>query len=123
MLDSVCNVTESPGLRSCLNSLTQFLQGGDPELVVVFVRQRCSAFSHDLSRDGLCRHLHRLHVTNEGLEPLVGERRLTPIQLYDPAGREGDIKVFIHAGLKGLYFRSTFGFLLGESQLATESWS
>lgn len=68
--------------------LTQFLQGGDPELVIVVFRQGRSAFAHDVGCDGLCRHLHRIHVTDEGLEPLVGEGRLAPVQLYDPAVKE-----------------------------------
>lgn len=51
-------------------------------------RQGSTAFPHDLSCDGLRRHLHRIHTTDEGLEPLVGEGRLTPVQLYDPEGHE-----------------------------------
>lgn len=73
-------------------SLTQLLQGGDPELVIVVVGQWRRAFPHDFRRDGLGRHLHRLHTTDEGLEPLVGERGLTPVQLYDPAGEDGALK-------------------------------
>ena len=65
-------------------TLTQLLQGGDPELVIMVVGQWRGAFPHDVSGDGLCRHLHGLHTTDEGLEPLVGERGLTPVQLYDP---------------------------------------
>lgn len=66
--------------------LTELLQGGNPELVIMVIGQRRAALPHDVGRDGLCRDLHCLHTTDEGLEPLVGERRLTPIQLYDPAG-------------------------------------
>lgn len=69
-------------------TLTQLLQGGDPELVIVVFGQWRSAFPHDFPRDGLRRHLHCIHTTDEGLEPLVGERGLTPIQLYDPAGAQ-----------------------------------
>lgn len=59
--------------------LTELLQGGDPILVIMVIRQRRCAFSHDFCSDGLGWHLHRLHTTDEGLKPLVGERRLTPI--------------------------------------------
>lgn len=59
--------------------LTEFLQGGDPKLLIMIFRQRGSAFPHYLSSDGLRRHLHRVHTTDESLEPLVGEGRLTPI--------------------------------------------
>lgn len=68
--------------------LTQFLQGGDSELFVVVVRQRRGAFAHDLGCDGLHWHLHWIHAADEGLEPLVGERRLTAIQLYDPVNNQ-----------------------------------
>ena len=60
-------------------SLTQLLQGGDPELVVMVFGQWRSALPHDFRRDGLGGHLHRLHTADEGLEPLVGERGLTPV--------------------------------------------
>lgn len=59
--------------------LTEFLQGGDPKLLIMVFRQWGSAFPHYLSSDGLRRHLHRVHTTDESLEPLVGEGRLTPI--------------------------------------------
>lgn len=75
-----------------LASLTQLLQGGNPKLVIMVVGQGCSASSHDLRRDGLSRHLHRIHATDEGLEPLVGKRGLTPIQLYDPVGTQKELK-------------------------------
>lgn len=55
-------------------TLTQLLQGGDPKLVVMVVGQRRHALSHDFRRDGFSRHLHCVHTTDEGLEPLVGER-------------------------------------------------
>lgn len=67
-----------------LAELTQFLQGGNPKLVIVVVRQRRSAFSHDFSRDGLGRQLYWIHTADESLEPLVGEGGLTSVQLYDP---------------------------------------
>lgn len=75
-----------------LASLTQLLQGGNPKLVIMVVRQWCSASSHDVRRNGLSRHLHRFHATDEGLEPLVGKRGLTPIQLYDPVGTQKELK-------------------------------
>lgn len=56
------------------------------------VGQRRRAFPHYFSCDGLGRHLHCLHTTDEGLEPFVGERGLTPVQLYDPAGEDKELK-------------------------------
>lgn len=66
------------------SALTQLLQRGNAKLVVVVVGQRRRALPHDLRCDGIGRHLHRFHAADQSLEALVGERRLTPVQLYDP---------------------------------------
>lgn len=95
MLWSCFNALSRPKKdTSCLASLTQLLQGGDPELVIMVVGQWRHAFPHDFRRDGLSRHLHCIHTTDEGLEPLVGKWGLTPIQLYDPAGAQKELKTW-----------------------------
>lgn len=63
---------------------TQLLQGGHPKLVVMVIQYGSGAAPHDVGRDDLSGHLNRLHAADERLEALVGQRRLTAIQLYDP---------------------------------------
>jgi len=70
--------------------LTQLLQGGDAELVVVVVRERRGALPHGVGGDGVGGDLHRLHAADQRLEPLVGERGLAAVQLYDPGAEEGE---------------------------------
>lgn len=65
--------------------LTQLLQGWNSKLVIVVFGKWRSAFTHGLCCNGFYRPLNWIHATDEGLETLVGEGRLTSIQLYDPA--------------------------------------
>lgn len=64
--------------------LTQFLQGRDPVLVSVVIRDGGYAATHQGVRQRLHGHLGGIQSTDQGLETLVGERRLPAIQLYDP---------------------------------------
>lgn len=72
------------GGRQTFGVKTELLQGGDAELVVMVLGQRRPASPHDVGRDGLGGQLHQIHAADERLEPLVGERGLTPVELYDP---------------------------------------
>lgn len=67
-----------------MNALTKLLQGRNPKLFIVIIRKRSAAGAHDFCCNGLGRSLHCLHPADEGLEALVGEWRLAPIELYDP---------------------------------------
>lgn len=68
----------------CVLFLTQLLQGRDPELVAVVLRDGGHTAAHERVRQRLHRHLRRIESTDQGLETLVGERRLRTIQLYNP---------------------------------------
>lgn len=76
----VC-IRVSVGLCVCF--LTQLLQGRDSVLVSMVLRDRGDAATHQAFRERLHRHLRRIQSTDQGLETLVGERRLPPIELYD----------------------------------------
>lgn len=82
----VKSVQVCPSLSAvvCVCLLTQLLQGRDPVFVSVVLSDGGDTATHQGVRQGLHRHLRRIQSTDQGLETLVGERRLPAIQLYDP---------------------------------------
>lgn len=76
---SACSTLLTSVSTSLVPVLTQLLQRGNAELVIMVVGQGRHALSHDLRGDGISRHLDRFHTADQSLEALVGKRRLTPI--------------------------------------------
>lgn len=84
----------SAGVCVSVRFLTQLLQGRDPVLVSVVLRDGGDASTHQALRQRLHGHLGRIQSTDQSLETLVGERRLPAVQLYDPGEgrRHGRVK-------------------------------
>lgn len=70
----------------CTWFLTQLLQGRDPVLVPMILRDGGDTASHQAVRQSLHGQLGRVQATDQGLETLVGERRLAAIELDNPEG-------------------------------------
>lgn len=65
--------------------LTQLLQRRDAVLFPVVLRDGRDAAAHQRVRQRLHRHLGRVQPAYQRLETLVGERRLSAVQLDDPS--------------------------------------
>lgn len=81
----------------CVQFLTQLLQRRHPILVSVVFRNRGHTSTHEGVRQSVHGHLGWIHSTDQGLETLVGERRLPAIELYDPGvgGGGAEMKTII----------------------------
>ena len=70
--------------KDVIGYLTQLLQGWDPIFFLVVLGDGSDTATHQCVWQSLHGHLRWVQATDQGLETLVGERRLPSIQLYDP---------------------------------------